>query len=77
METGRTKFWLGLGENRVKVDIDEESPEYQAFLKANAALEDSREENGYVTPEAHEAYKEAIQAVSEFAARIYSTLHSS
>ncbi len=40
-------------------------PKYGPFLRANKALEDSREETGYLTPKALEDYRNAVFGVTE------------
>jgi hypothetical protein len=68
---------LRMPEGNIQVDVPVESAEYQKFLDANRLREQSREEFGYITPEAQEKYQEAVKAVSELALRTYQTSRSS
>ena len=76
----RKHFFLqleGTAEDRVTLQIPIDSDEYQAFLDANRAREQSREEYGYVTQEAQEAYLKAAQAVTNAGLKGFRELHSS
>ena len=66
-----------LPQDRLLVDVPMDSPQYQAFLEANRAREQAREEFGGPDPKAEEAYRKAVGDLSQFAKTLYAKRRAS
>ncbi len=65
-----------LPKDRILVQIPLESPAYQAFLAANEERELARERTGGPDADAERKYREAVEALSAFARKLYSDSRS-